>query len=88
MNKSCVKDEDKSGVFETEKSAEDKTGSSSNMMSAKGWTGCVSDCLCDKNISQWAITGLTILCGTAFYACINTAGIIGVNASFDWEKCK
>lgn len=57
-------------------------------MSAKGWTGCVSDCLCDKNISQWAITGLTILCGTACYACINTAGIIGVNASFDWEKCK
>ncbi|WP_352426982.1 hypothetical protein [Bacillus sp. FSL K6-2865] len=58
-----VKDEDKSGVFEREKSAEDTTGPSSNMMS--GWTGYVSDCLGDKNISQWVITGLAILYGTA-----------------------
>ncbi|AXY37859.1 hypothetical protein ACPZJV_01305 [Bacillus velezensis] len=58
-----VKDEDKSGVFEREKSAEDTTGPSSNMMS--GWTGYVSGCLGDKNISQWAITGLAILYGTA-----------------------
>ncbi|QHM88868.1 hypothetical protein DXY21_02942 [Bacillus velezensis] len=92
-----VKDEDKSGVFKTEGET-----SSSNMMSAKkSWTGCVSDCLGDKNISQWAITGLAILCGTACtagvpatagtacYACVNTAGIIGVNAFFDcMEKCK
>ncbi|WP_350253672.1 hypothetical protein [Bacillus halotolerans] len=95
-----VKDEEKSGVFETEKSTEDQT-SSSNMMSTQSWTGCVSDCLGDKNISQWAITGLAILCGaactagvpatagTACYACVNTAGIIGVNAFFDcMEKCK
>ncbi|CDG29999.1 MULTISPECIES: hypothetical protein [Bacillus] len=96
-----VKDEDKSGVFETKQTSEDK-GSTSNMMSAqKSWTGCVSDCLGDKNISQWAITGLAILCGvsctagvpatagTACYACVNSAGIIGVNAFFDcMEKCK
>ncbi|MDJ1631338.1 hypothetical protein QNN00_17305 [Bacillus velezensis] len=55
-----VKDEDKSGVFEREKSAEDTTGPSSNMLSAKYWTEYVSDCLGDKNISQWAITGLAI----------------------------
>ncbi|MBR7879812.1 MULTISPECIES: hypothetical protein [Bacillus amyloliquefaciens group] len=60
-----VKDEDKSGVFEKEKSAEDTTGPSSNMLCAKCWTGYVSDCLGDKNISQWAITGLAILYGTA-----------------------
>ncbi len=60
-----VKDEDKSGVFEREKSAEDTTGSSSNMLSAKCWTGYVSDCLGDKNISQWAITGVAILYRTA-----------------------
>lgn len=60
-----VKDEDKSGVFEREKSAEDTTDPSSNMLSAKYWTEYVSDCLGDKNISQWAITGLAILYGTS-----------------------
>ncbi|MGP3781658.1 hypothetical protein ACTWKC_16620 [Bacillus sp. 4A_MP3] len=62
----AIKDEDKSGVFEREKSAEDTTWPSSNMLSAKCWTGYVSDCLGDKNISQWAITGLAILYGTAY----------------------
>lgn len=71
-----------------------------DMVSTQGWTGCMSNCLGNKNISLWAITGLGILCGaactagvpatagTACYACVNSAGIIGVNAVFDClDKC-
>lgn len=69
-------------------------------MSTQGWTGCMSDCLAEKEISKWALTALGILCGvsctagvpatagTACYACVNSAGIIGANAVFDClEEC-
>lgn len=69
--------------------------------STMGWTDCMNDCLSGKGLTMWAIALLAILCGasctvgvpatagTACYACVNTAGIIGVNAFFDcMEKCR
>ncbi|MBY7142642.1 hypothetical protein KFZ56_06025 [Virgibacillus sp. NKC19-3] len=71
-----------------------------DQIQTQGLGSCVNDCLGDKNISQWAITGLGILCGasctvavpatagTACYACINTAGMIGATAVTDcFDQC-
>jgi NACalpha-BTF3-like transcription factor len=68
--------------------------------SIASWSGCMQKCLSGKGMSMWAISLLGILCGasctvgvpatagTACYACVNTAGIIGVNAFMScMDKC-
>lgn len=66
-----------------------------------GWMDCMQGCLAGKGMTMMAIAVLFFACGlsctagvpatagTACYACVNTAGIIGVNSFFDcMEKCR
>ncbi|MDR6224729.1 hypothetical protein [Desmospora profundinema] len=71
-------------------------------MSKKSWSSCMQKCLAGKGMTMLAITLLGVLCGasctvgvpatagTACYACVNTAGMIGATAFMNcWEqKCK
>lgn len=69
-------------------------------ISPMGWMDCMQSCLAGKGLTMMAITALFFACGfactagvpatagTACYACVNTAGIIGVNSFIDcMDKC-